>query len=293
MLVYSPSSRTDFSFCPRSWWFRKKGWVLRKITYPELCGIGGGAVSEAMCFWNKARIMGTPISLEECIGRGLQHVVVSLAELASQERRVSGLKDREFADVLPTHVENAVRLLWSANPLGQHRILSAEEAYPEYGDARPDVISFNKDGEKVVDDYKCKFSPFDVAWMDKEFEKHWDGEQRLQYTSMTGCTLFGIIMVLIQPHSKKKPMQPSVIRRVSRVHDYEHKLWLSDAAMDKVRMDQTLERESAWLVPGKAAPHANMYGDCVYRDACVECGLDHEKMNVNYIQIERNGDEKV
>lgn len=287
MPIYSPSSREDFSFCPRMWYLRKHGWTLRRVTYPELCGIGGSAVSEAMYKWNMARMNHAPMTLEELIATGLQAVTVKLAELASLDRRVTGLKDVEFMDALPKYVETGIRILWTFDPLKDHTILGAEVEYPQAGHARLDVVSRTPVGEMVVDDYKCKFGEFDEKWLEKEFDKHFDGEQRLTYTAITGATLFGIILVLIRPTKQHKPMRPAVIRRVSRVKPEEHAVWKNDAALDYAEMERVLQQPSPWQVRGKAAPHANSYGDCVYREACCEDLLDEGKMKVRYIKIEK------
>ena len=285
MVIYSPSSRVEYSFCPRKWWLRKNGWITRTVGYPELCGMGGTAVSEAMAHFNKSIISQRKATLEECVALGLQSLVQQHAELELQERRVLGLRDSEFRDTLPKLVEVAIRTLWEADPLKGHTLIAAEHEFVEFGNARPDVISRDLMGELCVDDYKCKFSTFDEAWLDKEFEKYFDGEQRLSYSHMTNSRLFGIILVVIQPHSKRKPLKPFVIRRTSRVQDHELSLFMNDSVIDYKYMEHTLRQTNPLMVPGKAAPHADQYGDCPFRQACVEDGLDTSKMKVRYTQI--------
>lgn len=284
MKAYSPSSRVDYSFCPRYWYLRKR-WQPRRVGYPEICGIGGTAVSEAMCYWNQARMATKTVVLEDVVNVGLQSIVTQTSCLAQAERRVTGLKDTEVMDGLPKLVEMACKLLWESNPLRDNRIIAAEHEFKDFGNARPDVISQNSEGETIVDDYKCKFSSFDEAWKDKEFDRHFDGEQRLAYTHMVGCTLFGIILVVLQPHSKRKPLKPFVERRISRVQPHEHKLWMNDAALDYRHMELVENCTHPLQVQGKASPHANQYGDCAFKEACCEEGLDEQRMQVRYTQI--------
>lgn len=286
MQLFSPSSRQDFSFCPRMWWLRKQGWKLRQITYPELCTMGGSAVSEAMDYWNKRRIATQQVTLGEVVAVGLQSLEVQLATEASLERRVTGLKDSAFKDELPQYVETGIKTMWANDPLAGHTIIASEHTFPEFGNMRCDVVSRDAKGELVVDDYKCKFGEFDVAWTDREFDKHFDGEQRVYYTQATGASLFGIILIIIRPHSKRKAANPHVIRRVSRIQPHEVMLWKNDMVLDCQRMEGVLKEQNVWKVPGKAAPHANAYGDCAYREACVEHNLDVTKMAVKYMQID-------
>lgn len=286
MKLYSPSSRSDFSFCPRAWWLRKQGWKSKRVAYPELCAIGGLAFGEAMDVWNKRRIAGQTATMEELVEIGSQNMTMQMNTLATQDRRVTGLKDQDFLAQLPSLVEIAIKTAYTNDPLKGHEIIASEHTFPEWGDMRADVISRDLQGELVVDDYKCKFGSFDVGWTDKEFDKHFDGEQRLYYTTAAGASKFGIIMVFIQPHAKHKPAKPHVIRRVSRVQPHEVKLWKNDMLLDCMEMERVEWQMDPWAVRGKAAPHANQYGDCVYREACIEDGLDPTRMAVRYIQID-------
>lgn len=285
MKLYSPSSRSDFSWCPRYWWLRKR-WKSKRVGYPELCAIGGTAVGAAMDLWNKQRIAKTPPSLELLIESGLQSVNAQVQEYTAQDRRVVGLKDAEFQARLPELVTIGITTLWNNDPLKGHEIIASEQTFTEWGEMRADVISRDPQGELVVDDYKCKFGTFDAAWTDKEFEKHFDGEQRLYYTTAAQASKFGIILVVIQPRANYKPGKPHVIRRVSRVQEHEVKLWKNDMLLDCMEMERVEQQVNPWQVRGKAAPHANQYGDCPMREACVEDGLDPNRMTVRYVTID-------
>ena len=292
MPQYSPSSRTDFSFCPRYWWLRRR-YRTRRVGYPELCAMGGRAVSEAMASWNRARIAGQPttlaITLDTLLEVGVYSLKMQHHENQQEDRHITGLKDHAFSEQVPQLVERGIRALWASDPLQGLQLIAAEQEYPDHGDARPDVISWNQLGEKVVDDYKCKFSPFDVNWMDGEFEKHFDGEQRLTYTPLAGCDLFGIILVLLQPHTNRKPHPPMVIRRISRVQAHERRLWLNDVRLGDDAMKMVDAQEDPWCVPGKAAPHRNQHGECPFKTACVDDGLDESRMKLNYVRIAKEG----
>lgn len=237
-----------------------------------------------MAHWNRRRIAKQYTTMEECVARGLQHLVEAVACLREQGRTIVG-KDEAFLDELPRHVETAITTLYTQDPLKQHTIIAAEHEFIDFGNARPDVISRDPNNELVVDDYKCKFGRFDLTWLDKEFDKHFDGEQRMAYTQMAGASLFGIILVVIQPHVKGKGGKPQVTRRVSRVQQNEVALWRNDASSDYERMAHIEGKSNPWMVWGKAGPHANQYGECVYREACVEENLDYGRMRVRYVQI--------
>lgn len=287
MVRFSPSSRVDYSFCPRMWWLRKQGWTLKRVSYPELCAIGGVAFGEAMHLWATRRIAKQVVTLEELVAVGLQSVTNQVAEFTMHDRRVTGLKDQEFLDLLPKLVERGIEVILQAHPLQGHDLIASEQEFPDWGKMRLDVLSRDPQGELVVDDYKCKFGSFDTAWTDREFDKHWDGEQRLAYTQAIGASKFGIILVVLQPKTNYKPGKPHVIRRVSRVQPQEVALWRNDVTQDWMAMEWVLKQTTPWAVRGKAAPHANQYGDCAYREACIEDSLDPGRMQVRYVQIDK------
>lgn len=240
-----------------------------------------------MDVWNKARIAKADTALELLIASGLQSIKMQTEEYQAQGRRTVGLKDQEFEATLPELVKIGIQTMWAADPLKGHEIIASEHTFTEWGDMRADVISRDPQGELVVDDYKCKFGTFDVAWTDREFDKHFDGEQRLYYTTATQASKFGIILIVIQPRANYKPGKPHVIRRVSRVQEHEVRLWHNDMILDCAQMEQVEGQVSPWAVRGKAAPHANQYGECVYREACVEDGLDANRMAVRYVKIDK------
>ena len=242
-------------------------------------------MAEAMALWNNGRIHARTVSCDDLVGAGLQFLVQSVSHLRECGRQIYA-KDMDFLDGLPRDVEKAIRLLWDTDPLRFHSLVAAEHEFVDFGNARPDIISRDAEQHLVVDDYKVKFSRFDTTWMDKEFEKHWDGEQRMAYTQMVGTDLFGIILVVLNPHTKGKVVKPFVERRVSRVLPHEVVLWKNDAVMDYERMARVEAKQSGWEVPGRVS-HSNQYGDCVYKNACVEENLDARRMGVKYVQIQR------
>lgn len=289
MNIYSPSSREDYSFCPRSWWLRKNGYTTRQISYPELCGMGGNAVGKAMEVWNNLQMKSLPCDVQvltECALNNLKWAVFIEIE---NGRSIGSSKDQEFADSLPALVELAIRLLFKENPLKPYAIVAAEEEFIHAGKSRLDVRVKQADGRGIVFDYKVKFGEMEEKWLNKEFEKHFTGEQRLTYTTLTNTDMFGIIMVVLKPRKDKRHIDPKVVVRTSPVTDQEKQVWLMDAQLHTPLMDHTLTIQSPALVPGRTFPHANQYGDCKYHNACIRYALDPEKMSLDYIQIIKGG----
>lgn len=287
MQLYSPSSREEFSFCPRSWYLRKTGWVPRTISYPELCGLGGSAVGKAMEVWNQAIMAGVQPPIEELVNAGHAELGRLYAEETSKGRRVNSAKDHEFLRSLPALVEQAIRLLYRENPLKQYAILGAELEFPQAGKARLDVLVKQADDRRIVVDYKVKFSELEEKWLDREFEKHFTGEQRLTYTTLTQTDMFGIVLVVLKPMKDKRKLDPKIIFRTSPVTQAEQHVWLRDAQLLTPLMDDTLRIDSPTRVVAKTFPHANQYGDCKYRDACLRYQLDPKMMSLDYIKINK------
>ena len=289
MQLYSPSSREDFSFCPRMWYLRKMGWAPKMISYPELCGMGGSAVGKAMEVWNLSCMAGTQPTLEELLKAGAEEFGKEYSKQVGYGRYVGAAKDREFCESLPTLIEQTIRLVHRVNPLKPYAILGTEVAFPQAGKARFDVLVKQPDGRRIVFDYKVKFSEMEEKWLDKEFEKHFTGEQRLTYTTLTQTDMFGIILVVLKPRKDTRRIDPKIVVRTSPVTREEQQVWLRDAQLLTPLMDETLRSPSPALVPAKTYPHANQYGDCKYHDACLRYDLDEELMKMDYVQITKGG----
>lgn len=288
MQIYSPSSREEYSFCPRKFWLRKNGWVSNTITYPELCGIGGSAIGYGMELWNNFIMQAMEYPIDDIVKAGVAHLHAQLNEEEQFKGRIiSHAKDREFADSLPSLVEQGIRLLYRVNPLKPYAIIGAEVEFPHAGKSRLDVLVKQPDGRGIVFDYKVKFGEMEEKWLDKEFEKYFNGEQKYTYTTLTQTDMFGIILVVLKPRKDKRQLDPKVIVRTVNVTDQEKQVWLRDAQLLTEPMNRTLLTPSPTLVPGKTFPHRNEYGPCVYEDACLRYGLDELKMSLDYIKIQK------
>ena len=287
MKLYSPSSREDFSFCPRSWWLRKNGYFTKRIGYPELCGWGGNAVGKAMELWNLDIMQDNVKMVDTYVQVGVSELIGSHTNAVAEGRRIDSAKDQGFFDSLPILVEQAIRLLFRVNPLKYYAVIGAEIEFPYAGGSRLDVLVKQPDGRKIVFDYKCKFGEVEEKWLDKEFEKHFTGEQRLTYTTLTQTDMFGIILVVLKPRKDKRQIDPKIVVRTSPVSDQEKQVWLRDTQLLTPLMDQTLLIRSPTLVPAKTYPHSNQYGECKYHDACIRYGLDPTMMGLDYIQINK------
>lgn len=258
--------------------------------YPELCGMGGNAVGKAMEVWNINLMQGIPTCVECLVEQGKKALQASIDEaLEVQSRAIGSSKDGEFLLTLPLLVEQGIRLLYRINPLKAYAIIGAEVAFPQAGGSRLDVLVKQPDGRAIVFDYKVKFGAMEEKWLDREFEKHFTGEQRLTYTTLTQTDMFGIILVVLNPRKDKRALDPKIVVRTSPVTDQEKQVWLRDAQLLTPLMDQTLLISSPALVPGKTFPHANQFGDCRYADACLRYALNPDLMSLDYIHIKREG----
>jgi len=255
--------------------------------------MAGSAVSEGLCAHNRGRIAKSPKTIEECVAVGLQAFETAIAEVIEMGRLIQG-SDMDKHDEMPSLIEKAIRLGIEQDPLKAHEIVAAEQEFPDFGNLRPDVISRDPMQELGVTDYKCKFSDITDKYVDKNFHDYFDGEQRLIYTTVAGASVFGIAMIVLKPFvfkgKTKQYLEPHVQYRTSRVRPNEVKLWRNDYSLHCRDMELVEQLPSPWMVPGKVAPHANQYGDCPFREACVEDNLDPDKMKVRYLQLERTKD---
>lgn len=289
-MIYSPSSRDEFSFCPRAWWLRKKGVIPRAIEYPELCAVGGKLFGSAMETWNRALMDGivpTPLFFDDLKVHAREDWWAQRETWDAQGRTLSGKKALEFVDSLTRYVDLAIDVIVKEDPLRPYAILSAEEVFPRAGNSRLDVRVKQADGRQIVFDYKVKFGPTEEKYYKKAFEEYANGEQKRTYTYLTGTDMFGIIMVCLQPlkDNTRQPLKPYVQVKTWPVGDDEKKVWYREALLMTPEMDRVLQIEKPELVRGKTFPHVTPYGDCKYHDACIRYNLDPEKMSLDYITI--------
>jgi hypothetical protein len=101
--------------------------------------------------------------------------------------------------------------------------------------------------------------------------------------------MFGIILVVLKPRKDRRAIDPKIVVRTSPVTDQEKQVWLRDAQLMTPLMDHTLTIQSPTLVPGRPFPHANVYGDCKYHDACLRYALDPKMMSLDYVTITKGG----
>jgi hypothetical protein len=249
--------------------------------------MGGAAIGKAMERWNNDIMTLVNKDADYYVKIGLTELEEAMGKMARYGRIVSHAKDREFADSLPALVEQGIRLLYRINPLKQYAIIGAEIEFPHAGKSRLDVLVKQPDGRGIVFDYKVKFGEMEEKWLDKEFEKHFNGEQKYTYTTLTQTDMFGIILVVLKPRKDKRHIDPKIVVRTVNVTDQEKQVWLRDAQLLTEPMNRTLLIQSPTLVPGKTFPHRNEYGPCVYEDACIRYGLDESRMGLDYIKINK------
>jgi hypothetical protein len=253
--------------------------------------MGGNAVGKAMEEWNLALMAGQEITLEALCTIAHLTWADDLGKQLDAGRTVHTVYGKPSADDIQGMLTGMVSLLWKENPLKPYAILSAEEVFPQAGNARLDVRVKQADGRQIVFDYKCKFGEFDLGkdgkYLDKEFNKHFTGEQRLTYTTMTQTDCFGIIMVIPKPKLYQRIGKPMVVTRKVPVRTAEQSVWLHNANLVTPYMDHVLTIQSPLLVPGKTFPHANDFGECKYAKACLEYELDEEMMKLDYIRVQR------
>ena len=283
-MIFSPSSREEYCFCPRKWWLRKHGVVTRTIGYPELCAMGGNAVGKAMEVWNTNLITGQKSEWGKLLSVALQEYNESLRRQLESGRYLSQVRAREFSAELPELITKAVEVMWVSDPLKKYAILAAEQSFAQAGGARLDVLVKDATGKMIVFDYKCKFGELEEKWMLKAFDGYEQGEQRFTYTTLTQAVEFGIIMIVVKPRREGVKLKSRVEVRTWPVTDAQRRTWLRDAQLLTPGMERTLLLTDPRQVPGKTYPHADSFGPCPYQTACLDYELD-ERMQLDYVTI--------
>lgn len=281
--VFSPSSTETASKCLRKWALRRAGWKPRIIQYPELCAVLGDGFSESMRVLNEFKREGVvQLPMAEIVRAGHTKMRQRLEKDQDAGRTIHE-KDREFADLLPLRLDQAVNLYIAQYPLTDWTILQAEQEYPEHGKARLDLIARDVNGPAIFD-YKVKVK-FNPAWEDETLASYGRSQQRWHYQWMTGIERFYIILVVLEPKPKGKPyvklsapFQPSAYDAAG--------LHMTDSAATWETMSEYVD-SALHAIPG-ALTHEDEWGECEYVDACLTHLLDERAMAVQYVKTERS-----
>ena len=273
--VFSPSSTTTFSKCPRRWAIDRAGWKSRLIEYPELCAVLGDGFSKAMEIYNGGLKAGEIHRPEVLVAKGIETMDERLNWDLDAGRRLAAGQAEEFREKLPAMLEKAIDLYVKVDPLQGWTIHEVEKTYEEHGYARLDLLASQGDVKAVLD-YKVKVK-LQKEWETRELEKHAKGQQRPHYAWMSGTERFYIILVVLgpRPYIKLEPYERSAYEKSG--------LWQYDSSYQWQRMEAMRELPFA-QVPGSVS-HVDEWGDCPHQAACLDYALDPERMAVKYVQV--------
>jgi hypothetical protein len=189
---------------------------------------------------------------------------------------------------LPSLIDRAIRAYSMSDPIPVTWLVrGVEQAFPDHGNCRPDLIIENDWGVAPVD-YKMKESLYVRNGETKEAARfrtlleHKDSWQMLHYVwalRQTGqkCDRYYICLGELGP-------KPAFTLQSFEVSDETLEMWLHSANVYWFDMDEIDHDE---FRPAMAANHRNQYGLCEYYKACFEHRLDENLMGFDYVKVER------
>ena len=150
MRSISPSELSDFTFCQKFWYNKRKlGMVLRKLTIRDLSAMMGQTVGwsidQTIKNGNNERIYGVDYFkalIQKQLDLGREYDFGCLDYVPKIERLVETLIDNIWA-----HQD-----LW----LGDCKVVASEPVMQEWGQARQDLVLQTPEGDGIVLDFKCK-----------------------------------------------------------------------------------------------------------------------------------------
>lgn len=153
----SPSEMTDFAFCQKYWYNKRKlNLVSRKISHRDLAAMMGQSVGWSIDNTFKGIMNKSPWDffqslLDEQLGLGREY------DFGVDEGKVKEAKQK-----VTEHIDN----LWEHKDLwlGKGTVIASEPIMEDWGLARQDIVIEEYTGSGTVADFKCKYSDKEVSF---------------------------------------------------------------------------------------------------------------------------------
>lgn len=261
--IYSPSQTRTYTECPVKWHLSRR-WQPKYLTQSDASRLHGVAFAAGAAMLNKGGDRGeADIVLKKTFAEELSRCL---------DRGQRWAQD-VTADDTPTLP--AAALAWYADhPVLQYPVVHVEQPFPDFGDARPDLVVSLGDGLLVVD-YKYR-TKLESKWIEKSLDEYRDDPQLLHYCWMLRSMLqpvagYAIVLVTAQP-------KPAVHFRVFETTDSQIARWHTSVTRKWKAMDDFLLWEG---------PHYGKFGPCPYLAACLDYDRVPSLMTRAYVEVVR------
>lgn len=287
MKVYSPSTTKTWMRCPVLNRLQKDGWAPKYLGKKDIAGAIGTAFAAGVGTWNIARQ-----SLEE--GRiapqpGHQQAIATSAmgtgrvvykelidRYTAQGFNFSNIEE-DYLEAAPAEVERAVAKYCADDPIPSGwRILAVERAFPDYGNARPDLIVRTDNGVAVIDT-KSKVSLL-AQYRNKTISEFRNTQQSYHYTWMVQETFGEVCDTFIHALCVFRPAF-KVDLVTQKLSPESRAAWLGGMQ----RVWEAMDMEEQGAIPWMSDQHADGFGECPMYRACFDYHYDPQLMKGYYL----------
>jgi hypothetical protein len=283
---FSPSQVVNWSRCPVLWKLQNvEKWVTKEIGNKEIAALCGNVFGKGMEVYNLAvKAEGYPAIrgdadrlkklIETCVEAARVHGDEEARKLVENGHTIANVED---ADAKIELALKALTRFLPADPTpSDWVVLGAEVISKEHGWCRCDVLYQTPDLKRVVRDYKFKLK-LDTARRPTTLAEYGDSSQGQHYLYAYDADVFEVCLVTMAPwYAEVVPFVKDPVRLAAWVASQKTK-W---GIMQRMR-DGLVE-------PWEADVHRDQYGDCGFKDACLQYNRDPERMKLGgYIQLGR------
>ena len=279
-MIFSPSRTEAYDFCTmRGVIAYKEGWTPREADNSLIGRIVGGAFAKGTESIHKG------ISIEESTITGLQYWDRSVSHYVTH-----GVS---FPDLTKTRAQlgTAFGKYAEQTPFKQWQCKGVEFPLVDYGNCRLDYLGIDPESYWAIADLKYK-RQLKLEYLNKTINDYRDSWQFQHYpwayndwvskTKPEGLQpIQRIYLVLVIADPFKILTYPFFIKDKLQVR------WLQSAQQKWADIDALQKGDRQ---PTLAASHRDAFGDCPFKQACLEMDLDPALMQFNYVQVPKMED---
>ena len=279
-MIFSPSRTEAYDFCTmRGVIAYKEGWTPREADNSLVGRLVGGAFAKGTESIHKG------ISIEESTITGLQYWDRSVSHYVTH-----GVS---FPDLTKTRAQlgTAFGKYAEQTPFKQWQCKGVEFPLVDYGNCRLDYLGIDPESYWAIADLKYK-RQLKLEYLNKTINDYRDSWQFQHYpwayndwvskTKPEGLQpIQRIYLVLVIADPFKILTYPFFIKDKLQVR------WLQSAQQKWADIDALQKGDRQ---PTLAASHRDAFGDCPFKQACLEMDLDPALMQFNYVQVPKMED---
>jgi len=287
--IYSPSQVQNFEFCQQFWAFQRDGWVPRVATRKLQAAIFSIAGHAGLAFYHRRLLDGNPFVaavLDDAVVVACQEYLAEIdhylsygvnfgtLDVAAAQGDLCKLLQKYHSGTKDSPPSRLLAPGW--------KVLDVEHEFPEWGNARVDLIAQDPDGFIVPVDFKIK-RKVKAEWFDMQ---GWLDE--FKYTSKQVHYMLALEAERNQPVTRHYVYGITCAPWDHQLAPFDLSEYYKQSTLDSLKQqwcDITFTQGHGQYALHPT--HRNQYGECEMVKACTTLERDPAMMALDYVKVPR------